>query len=830
MRTGAIQPLTYGRTPHPMNVLWFEFVLSLRRLLRRPWQNGLMLVTFAVSLSLALLSWSLFRTIFLSQPDYDPRGDYWVLTTTGAIAVGGDHYSHDEIQAIQSGQSVFADFAPVSLYSSAGVDTGEGSERYLAAYLSSRALRLTGAQPILGRLFTPAEDDYRGPAAALISERLWTETFHRDPNVVGKPLDKSRNAVTIVGVLPAGYRFPNDQDLWFSLGQSPDPDRYQVHQALVKLKPGITRERAEQDMKVIFSRLPADSPFNKYHRIPALRPFRDLFLMPEIRVSALILFALAMIFVLVSCANAANLMLIDFLGRRAEVASALALGIPRRAAIRAVCAQVGVIALLAAVIALGVLPIAGPLLYDRIKIINAPYWLSYRFSWDYVGTVAALAALSGAVTLVAPVLYLLWMDSDAVIRENAHAIRGAGRAWWRRTLLTGQIALLTVLAVCSGLLVRSSYHVSERNWGYPAARVFMGKLNTWNFEFPDRERAARRQELYRTTLRHIDDLPATAASAIVDNPPGYSNGPYCQYALDPGAFAAHVPLGEAFPARATERYFEAMDVPFVAGQTFAHEAPPVDAPQPAVINASLAQKLWPNQDPLQRVFYTHHTWMKETDPPMKLVVAAVVRDFQACGPTAKTNDSIIVPLQTNTPFVPGAAFLLVRNQGGTPDPREVNRAVHRADPRLIMSFPSTVAGQIELMLSSVRMTTDLTTLFAAAAVLLCAIGVYSLTVAQVLQSSRDFGIRLALGGEPGKLWAHFARGLLVHAAIGVALGAIATLGLVRVLASLLHGVSRYHVPTYLLAAVVILVVAFFACVPSLFRLKKINPADCLRSL
>lgn len=813
-----------------MNILWFEFLLSLRRLARRPGPNGLMLATFALSLTLALLSWSLFHTVFLSQPDYDPHGDYWVLTNTTGIAVNGNHFSHDEIQAFQAGQSVFSDFAPVSLYTSASMDIGEGSERYLGAYLSSRALQITGARPVVGRLFTKAEDDYNGPAAVLISERLWTQVFRRDPNIIGKPLDRSPKPLTVVGVLPASYRFPNDQDIWLALGQSPDPPRYSIHHALVKLKPGITRERAEQDIKQILARLPADSPSNKNHRIPALLPFRDQFLLPEIHVSALILFSLALVFVLVSCANAANLMLIDFLGRRAEVASTLALGIPRRAAIRSVCFQVGVIAFFAALVAVAVLPVAGPMLYDRIKIINAPYWLSYHFSWGYQGAVGALAALSAAATVVAPVLYLLWMDPDAVIRENAHAIRGAGRAWWRRSLLVGQIALLTVLGVCSGLLVRSSYNVGEHNWGYPAGRVFMGKLNLWalDSQVTNENYAQRRMDWYRTSLRHIDELSTTAASAVIDNALGYGNGPYCTYALDPAAFAAKAEIGEAFPGRVTEGFFDAMDVPFVAGQMFPRDARPVNGALPVVINVSLAQKLWPTEDPLQHVLYTRHTWMKEADPPMKLFVTGVVRDFQLNGPTAKNHDFILGPFQPSN--TPGSTFLVVRDKGGIPDARALSRAVHRTDPQIVLSFPSTIAGQIELMLSSVRMTTDLTTLFAAAAVLLCAIGVYSLTVAQVLQSSREFGIRMALGGEPNKLWAQFSRGLMASAALGVSLGLVATVAVVRVLAALLHGVSRYHPPTYVAVAAAILAVAVLACVPSLFRLRKINPAECLRSL
>jgi len=136
---------------------------------------------------------------------------------------------------------------------------------------------------------------------------------------------------TIVGVMPRGFRFPNEQDLWLSYGAAPDNDPNPMRNALVKLKPGITLERAIQDMEMIRAQLGPNSPVNKYEQQMDLISLRDFYLHSDLKISAMILFALSLLFVLVSCANAANLMLIDFLGLRSEVAAGLALGIPRGA-------------------------------------------------------------------------------------------------------------------------------------------------------------------------------------------------------------------------------------------------------------------------------------------------------------------------------------------------------------------------------------------------------------------------------------------------------------------------------------------------------------------
>ena len=810
-----------------MHVLWFEFMLSLRRLARRRVQNGLMLVTFAVSITLALLSWSLFYTVHLSQPAFDPKGEYYVLTYDNSGNAGNKQATLEEIQAFKGAQ-VFSDFAEIAFYYSSYIKTPAGAERILGAFTSARALQIAGARPLLGRLFIPADDIYPGQATVLLSEKLWGSNYGRDPGVIGKTIEVNGNPTTIVGVLPADFRFPNDQDLWVSYNALENDWRYALRAALVKLKPGISKERAEGDLAAILSTLPANTPARERGARPVLVSYRDFYLQTDLKVSAMILFALSLLFLAVSCANAANLMIIDFLGRRSEVATTLALGIPRRAAMRSVCWQVGVIALAGALLALAVMPVAGPLLFERVKAIGTPYWLTYHFALRIAGMALLIAGISAAVTVLAPIAYLLLVDPDQVIREHGSAGRGSGRALWRRLLLTGQIALLTVLGVCAGLLVRSNRNVGESHWGFPAGEMFMGALGNYAMNFPDEQpqRDLQRYAVHRRVLEEIERRPTTLAAAMTEETPGYSWAPSVNYALDPAAFSRHAELGVAFGTRVSEGYFDALAVPFVAGRMFPRE-PPENGPHYAVITAALAQKIWPGENPVQRTFYVRQPRMKPTDPPEKLIVSGVVRDFQASGPLAKSNDGIFVPIYS---MLPGRVFLLVRDRNGLPSVQSLTDAVHRAVPGEALYFPSTIKAQIDLQLSSLRMTTDLTTIFSVAAVLLCAIGVYSLTVAQVLQSSREFGIRMALGAEPGRLWRYFARGHLVTALIGVAIGLVAASQVVRVLGALLYGVDPHGAATYLGVALAILLVAALACIPSLFRLKRINPADCLRSL
>lgn len=813
-----------------MRVLWFEFLLALRRLFRRKTQNGLMFVTFAVSVTLSLLGWTLFRTVHLSNPDFDPKGEYMVLAHAGKAWASSGQLTREELEAYATAQTVFEDVRPLAFYLSVFVRTPAGDERLLGAFLSSQAQQLTGAKPLVGSLFTAEDDKFRAPMRVLLSERVWRDSYGSDPDIVGKPIELSGDPGTIIGVLPASYRFPNDQQVWISYGDLGDGSgsNWALRTALVKLKPGITKERAERDLQAILATLPPETTAIRRGEKPVLVPYRDFFLWSDVRVSSLILFALSLLFLAVSCANAANLMVIDFLGRRPEVAMSLALGIPRRAAIRQVCWQVALLALASAAIALAVLPLAGPYLFERAKVINGPYWMTYHFSWGDVRTGLLLAGAVALATVITPIIYLCLVDPEKVIREHGTASRGSGRSWWRRALLTGQIALLTTLGVCSAMMVRSNRNVGEAHWGFDAARVFEARLSTLSLSYPKGEWDQGRYATLRKCLDEIRRRPETAEAAFVDNPSGYSNGPYCAYAADPGALTGEHQQGEAFEANVTDRYFEVLGVPFVAGEDFAPDMPD-DGPEEAIITESLAQKLWPGQDPLRRALYVRYRWTKPAEPPAQRVVRGVVRDFQANGPRGRTNDSIFTAYRKSEGS--GATVVAyVRDRGGLATFRSINAAVHRGEPRVAVYFPSTIKRQIDLMLNSVRMTADLTTVFALAAVLLCAIGVYSLTVTQVLQSSQEFGIRMALGAEPGRLWADFTRGHLLTVLLGVALGVVGASQAVRVLGTLLHGVDPRSAATYAGVALAIFAVAALACIPSLFRLRRINPADCLRTL
>lgn len=813
-----------------MRILVYEWSLAFRRLTRRPAHSLLVLATLGISLALSLLGWSLFHTMFLRQPEFDSGGTLLRIGLTGDTVQGRTvPFTRTDVEAWKRGQTAFSDFAPVMLYQSTFVTTDTGIERFLGANLSTDALKMIGARPLLGRLFTPEEDRLGCAPVILLSERVWRTRFGADPAIVGRGVIVDGVPATVVGVMPDSFRFPNAQELWQPLGFSPHEKEPTVpmHDIVARLKPGISPEQALEELRVLARRAGPDSFIARLKLRPVLTPFRDYYLHGDMSRSALVLFALALVFLLVSCANAANLVMIDFFGRTAEIASSLALGIPRVAALRGFAWQLLFVATAAAALAFAVLLFAGPPVHSAMARITTPYWLLFSLQPHHVAMTGALALVSVLAALAVPAGYMATVDVEQLVRRNSGATRTTGRTAWRRGLLVGQIGLLTVLAVSAALLLRSTHHVRATQWGFDGSSVFAAKTSTPSVAFPTPEL---RWATHRRLLDELSRTPSVAAAGLMGNPVGFSRAPELLYASGADTLAADRGGDGAVWSAVTSDLFAALDIPFLEGETFARDPVPA-APNPVggmpvVITHGVAQKLWPGESALGRGFYVRNVH----DPKKTATLATVrgvVRDFQASGPKAKVNEGIFSLLDT---MWPAASFLYVRGKNGLPPFEDVRAAAERADQRMAVYFPNALRAVIDTELSSVHLTATLTLAYALAAVLLCAVGIYSLTVSQIAQRHREFGIRLALGIEARRLWLHFARAHVLTAGIGLAAGLLGAASAARWLGSLLFGVETNDPSTFAGVGALVFAVAVLACVPSFFRLRRVNPADCLRSL
>ena len=808
-----------------MSIFFYEAVLAFRRLRRRPTPTLLTLVTFTVSISLTLLAWSLFHTIFLHNPGFDPNGKIYRVGLKGSMPLGlVVGMSRNDFEVLKEQQTVFSDIAATTLYNTTFVETPSGMERLLSANLSTAAMRMVSAIPLLGRTFGIAEDQQGTAPVVLLAEKIWRGRFNADPGIVGRKITVSGVPATVIGVMPAAFRFPNDQDVWLPLGFNPstsEPQAPVIH-PVVRLKPGISPERAAKDVQVILGRLGPESFITQWKLSSTFSPLREYYLLPEMRSSAMVLFALALVFILVGCTNAANLVMIDFLGKKGEVASVLALGVPRVAVVRGIVIQLTMIAFLAASIAYLLLLWLAPSIHSAMARTVTPYWLFFQAEWHHAAMAAGLAVFSSVIAAVAPIGYLYLTGIGLLLNESGAGNRTTASGWWRRGLMIGQIALLTVLAISAGLLLRSSQHLA-RDPGYDGGKIFASKTGMNPADFPTPQV---RLKTHLLLLDQLERTPGISAAGMMDNPIGFSGKPAAFYAARADELADGHSAGSAVSTSLTLHMLDVLGVSFLEGKPFLANEPATDKVQ-VIINASLAMKLWPGEAAVGREFFCRFGDPKNR--PVALQVRGVVRDFQASGPKASVNDIICFSMISQGGMA-NSSFLYARGTEKLPSNAEVRGAALLVDPRIAIYFPGSLQQVIDTELSASTLTMRVATAFAFSAVLLCGVGIYSLTVSQILQRKREFGIRLALGIEPQRLWLHFVRSHFYGVLGGMVIGAVGAMAAGRLLQSLLFGVPVYDAMIYSAVIGMIVFVSVIASLPSLGSLCRVNPADCLRSL
>lgn len=810
-----------------MRLLLFELSLTFRRLLRRPAQGALLFGTFSVSIGLALVSWAVFHTLFLRQPSFDPQGRLLALHQRPAVdAEARVRATHDEYVTWRNGQSHFDLFSAAVLHRAVFVGTPEagGVERVFGANLSSELLRDFGVAPVLGRLFGPDDDVPGCPPAVLLSDAFWERRFHRSRAIVGQTLQVDGRPAVVVGVMPPGFHFPNQQDVWLALGFHPSfPSRSApILDIVARLKPGVSLESARNELERLSTRRTAEVRTAREGLAPILQPFRYVYLRPQLRRSALILLVLSLVFVAVSCVNSAHQVLIEYSSRAPEIAAATALGIPRFAIARGVFLHLLVVTLAGALLGIVALLWLAPQVYSALRLWDAPYWLSFSLERHHVVLGLGVALLAAFLTSIGPVLHLASTPVESLIRSGTTPARRRRQSVGRRVLLSIQVALLTVLTVFAALLLRSSFRLNLLSWGFDPEPVYNLRTGMRPADFPD---AAARRDLCERLLAGLRGLPGVSAAALAHELPGYENRPDSFYARTEGGLDGGRADGRAIHLIVSDEFFAALKIPFVHGTTFLRgdSAGGVDA---AIVTRGLAERLWPGENPVGKELYFRKGYnLRATRRP--LVVHGVVEDIRSGGPMLRDHDTVFTAMGRETQLF---YFLLVRGGQALPEESALRAEAARIDPRLPLYFGAPFARQLEVGMQVVHLTTRLTLLFAFMAVLLCAVGVYSLTVSQLLERTREFGIRLAVGGDPWTLWRPFVRGNLIAIGGGLVLG----LGVAAVtspfLATLLTDVTPRDPWAFAGATLVIVGVSAIACLPSWRRLRRIDPAECLRTL
>jgi len=762
----------------------------------------------------------------LPFPDADRLVELWE-TTPG--------YTGMELSAPNFGDWM----AESKSFTSAGVShsealtivTGGEPHRFPGAALSVGVLPTLGVSPVIGRIFTAADDAAGAAGTVLLSDRLWQTEFGGDPSVVGRRLDGQmdieRDAFTIIGVMPRDFHYPNaDAAFWVTTRFSAD-DYTPLERSnnwldgIARLRPGVTREQAQAEASVIFGGLRARFPKENKDTGARVIALRDD-VSPRSRLLLKALSAAAACVLLIACMNLANLLLARALGRRRELAVRAAIGAGRERLVRQLMTENLLLAAVGGALGIGIAAAAVPLLSQLVPT-TLPIAETASVDGRVITFAVVLTALTGMAFGLAPVVRLgAGHDLDA-LRDGARA-GGGRRDRLRSALVLAEITASVVLLVSAGLLIRALLTIQGTNPGFDVENVMTLRAE---LPIPDYARVVTRDAFYRRVLADVRALPGVRAAGFISFLPiSKMRGGIWPVKVAGDTEAADDTRGANNVAAlrfVTSGYFDAMRIPLVRGRDVS-EGDAQDRPFVAIVSESFAKRYWPGQDPIGR----HFNFGFEDR-----AVVGIVGDVKFRGLERQNEPQVYLPaaqVKDNWISFYAPRALAVRVSGSptvlTPS---IRAAVRSADPRLAITEVQTLADMVDADTASRSTQVRVLGAFAAIAFVLAAVGLHGLLAFAVSQRTQEIGVRMALGAQPRDVVAMVvtnaarlgAAGLL----IGVALAYVAGRSMEALLAGVNPGDGQAFGAAVALTAIML---AVGTLVPTL-RALRIDPIRAIRT-
>ena len=711
-----------------------------------------------------------------------------------------------------------------------------------AARLSAGVFPALAVPPLMGRFFTQQEDDGHEPVT-LISYSLWQGRLHGEPNVLGTKILLDRKPYVVIGVMPRNFEFPllpghlNNSELWVPMSFAPQEvtPAQQANwsfQMVGRLKPGIGFAQAQQDaQRVAEQTMRAYPPFMaSLHIQSSVRSLREE-TVNDARALLHILFLAILIVLLIACANLAGLLLVRAIRRRREIAMRLALGASSLTLLRQ-----SVLESLLLSVSGGVLGLALAALGLRVGVSYLPETLpridEIRLDWRVVLFSLGLSLLTGIVCGLIPAFAALKTSVNETLKEGGRTGSSVGHAWTRSGLVVGEIATALLLLAAAGLLLRSFEKMRSVDLGYHPDHVLSAA-----YSLPQKQYATQASvdEFNRSLLAGLRQLPGVKYAGLTSFLPasgGNSNTVFIVegYTPPPGA-----DMNLATWVTIDSDYLQAMGVPLLAGRLFT-QADTADAQLVAIVNHKFAQHYWRGASPLGKRF---RIGTPEAQTPW-LTIVGEVADVRESSPDAPTKEQWYQPVDQIEKSIgsfgsPGdlnlnSGFVTLRT-AEPPDQmaNSLRATVHSIDPQLPLSQMQTMQQAVSDSETPRRFQTALISAFAATAILLAVLGIYSVIAFSVALRVQEMAVRMALGSQRSGILGLVLLSAVKLALAGCALGLIGAAAASRLLDSLLFEVSPFDPFVLMLSALFVVLLALGASLLPARRAASVDPMQALRS-
>lgn len=691
------------------------------------------------------------------------------------------------------------------------------ARRLQGASVSAGVFRALRTEAAMGHAFTPDEDRPGGERVVLLSHGLWRQQFGADPGVVGGEALLDGKPATIVGVMPAGFDFPEGAELWLPLQL--DPGRFHRGSNNLSIVARLTEEadleQAQADVGAVARRLADAYPEVNGGRGFAVVPLKEE-LIGEIRPALLVLATAVGLVLLMACANLANLLLARSVHRGTEMAMRRALGAGRWRIVRQLVIENLVLALLA--VLLGVVAGSwGARVLTHLGSQHIPRLAEVGLDARVVAFALGLGMLAVVLLGLAPALQVSGSDLQAVLKEG----RAAGSARGRkvsRLLMVAEVMLSLTLMIGAGLLIKSFLRLTRVDPGFEPSHVLTLDVSPPDWKYDP----ATALGLYERMLARLEALPGVVSAAGVMSRPILSRGGWGAEITVEGRPRDDNEILQAAMNPVTTRYFGTLGIPLVDGRAF-EDSDELGKPGVAILSASAARLFFPGENPVGRVL-THDLGFGPA--AQTRTVVGVVGDVRQSGLDSDEVPIIYVP-HRQMPYPELSLVIRTRTE-----PLSLAAAVRRAlwelEPEVPLEEVTTLRSILSRSTSEPRLYMVLLAAFAGVALVLAAVGVYGVLSHSVARRRHEIGVRMALGAGRGDILLLVAGRILALAGGGLVLGVAGALALSRLMASLLYGVEATDPSTYVTVAGVLAGVVLLACYLPALRATRLDPMETLR--
>jgi predicted permease len=701
-------------------------------------------------------------------------------------------------------------------------------ERFEGQRVSADYFRTLGISPVLGRDFQAADDQFQGPNVAVLSDRLWRLRFAGDRTIVGRQVKLDDNLFTVIGVMPSSFEnvLAPAAELWAPLQYDPslpaDSRDWGHHLRMVgRLRRGVSRNRARNELNVILR--PLTQTYAKGYEgsggppdgmvVNRLQDDLTLGVKPALLA---ILGAVALVLLIV-CVNVTNLLLASGARRRSEFAMRAALGAGRMRLVRQLLTESLLLAAIAGVLGMAVAEVG-----VRALVALSPPDLPRAGAIHVDGAVFAFAlaitTIIGLMVGLLPAVQASRSDPQSGLQQNSRTTAG-GRHSMRPTLAISQVALALVLLVTAGLVLRSLERLFAVDPGFDASHLLTMQVQQSGHRLDSDSARAR---FLTQAVEAVRRIGGVTSAAITSQLP--LSGDFDVYAVQ---FESHAATADAaLRYSVSPDYFETMDIPLRRGRLL-DERDTADTPGVVLISESFAKRKFGDQDPIGKrvrvgldVFHPDRPWA---------TIVGVVGDVKQASLAVTQSDSFYIPTPQWS-WVDAAQSFVVRAHG---DPAKLAPAIKTAiwsvDKDQPIVHVATMGSLLESSEAQRRFALTLFEAFGMVALLLAAVGIYGVLSGGVTERMREIGVRAALGASRRSILMLVLRQGMMLTAIGILIGLLGAVATSRIVVSLLYGVSRFDLVTYISVIALLAAVSAIACWLPAWRAAQVDPSITLRA-